>query len=574
MNKIHGALVDCEKGQTERPLAIVAEFSEQYSNDIVVQMQLGTLCIKLGEISEAINHLTYAVNLDSDNVKALMLLGVAYLEASRLNQSLGILSKALSLEPDNFDVNVNLGKVYLALRLELKAVEVLQKAAKQKPRDEGATANLAIALKQLGRYEEAIKFANKALTVNPSNSLLWHLLGRIYFETGDIDKATINYNKAITKDKKMGYAYLDLAQTRKFSADDNKTVQKYENSLKAELPIDQRALIMFALGKIHDDRKDWDRAFDCYRQANLLKKNIYDHKRLIKSQKQINSFFNKNLVNDHSLSGSNSTKPIFIVGMPRSGTTLVEQILSSNRDVSGAGELPNISVAFIESFLANGDKGFRSLCQNNLTPERLAKLASDYIESLTQGREGSKRVVDKMPENYLYLGFIRILFPNAKIIHAIRDPIDTCLSCYFQPFTDIKWSFDLEWIGERYQFYHRQMKTWEKVLPEGSIFPVRYENLIEDPENNIRSMLEFCELDWDPSCLEFNLAKSAVRTASIWQVRQPIYRSSMQRWVNYASHLGPLVKPLTPMLSQADKDLLKKNGINISSRNKILELFS
>ncbi len=166
---------------------------------------------------------------------------------------------------------------------------------------------------------------------------------------------------------------------------------------------------------------------------------------------------------------------------------------------------------------------------------------------------------------YLYLGVIKLLFPEATIIHAVRHPLDTCLSCYFQAFTELPWSFDLEWIGDRYRFYREKMDYWEKTLPENSIVPVHYEELITDPETQIRRLLDACGLPWDPACLEFNTTSRAVKTASLWQVRQPMYKTSRARWTHYAAHLQPLVKHISDYLTEEDRSLLSEHDVKCSS---------
>jgi hypothetical protein len=191
-------------------------------------------------------------------------------------------------------------------------------------------------------------------------------------------------------------------------------------------------------------------------------------------------------------------------------------------------------------------------------------LAERYLDILRQGREPAARIVDKLPTNFLFLGLITALFPNATIIHAIRHPLDSCLSCYFQNFTSIRWANDLGVISQVYTVYRKSMANWERVLPEGSILHVRYEELVEDPQTHTRRMIEACGLEWDESVLDFFQKKSVVRTASIMQSRQPIYKTSKQRWVNYAQHLQPLVSGISEYLDD-DKPLLAEHGLELRS---------
>jgi hypothetical protein len=275
--------------------------------------------------------------------------------------------------------------------------------------------------------------------------------------------------------------------------------------------------------------------------------------------------FSPELLQQAESLGNDSGVPVFIVGMPRSGTTLTEQIIASHPRASGAGELQEIDRIAKQICPAADLTQYQSTCRANLTRETLGDKAEQYLDVLRKTREASARVTDKMPDNYFYLGLITMLFPRARIVHMTRNPLDNCLSCYFQCFDQLAWSFDLDWLARRYRFYREVMAYWKSVLPADSILDVQYEQLIEDPETQSRRIIEHCGLAWDPACLEFNRAERAVNTASMWQVRQPIYRTSRKRWRNYASHLGELANGLVDYLGE-DAAALAECGIRLRPR--------
>ena len=239
-----------------------------------------------------------------------------------------------------------------------------------------------------------------------------------------------------------------------------------------------------------------------------------------------------------------SDRPVFIVGMVRSGTTLVEQILSSHPDVYGAGELPDITeiTRALPGFLGTGDR--YPECLPKLTPEAADVMARRYLDRLTQIAPKARRVTDKLPGNFMYLGLIEFLFPGARIIHCMRDPVDTCLSAYFQDFSNNHpYAYDLSNLGAFYRGYLKLMAHWRKVI-HLPLLEIKYEDLISDQERVTRSLVEFCGLEWDNRCLQFHETKRFVGTASHDQVNRPLYRESIQRWKNYERHLEPLLAAL------------------------------
>jgi hypothetical protein len=291
--------------------------------------------------------------------------------------------------------------------------------------------------------------------------------------------------------------------------------------------------------------------------------------------KNFRNIFTPDLINRYSEElGHTSKTPVFIIGMPRSGTTLLEQIISSHKDADGAGELTKIGEINREIYDYNNLKNFKKNWSDALTKQNFNNYAEEYLKILKQGNNSALRIVDKMPENYFHLGFLSILFPKAKFIHIKRSPLDTCLSCYFTQFSSINWAYDFEWIAKRYDTYRKTIALWQSVLPQSSILNIDYENLVHDQETYSKSIIDFIGLDWDPNCLKYYEKERAVQTASVWQVRQPLYKKSIRRWENYSQHIEPLAGMLKPYLESEDLDALGKAGIKIKKTTNWWKPFS
>jgi len=290
----------------------------------------------------------------------------------------------------------------------------------------------------------------------------------------------------------------------------------------------------FALGKVYTDLGDDDRSFEHYRAGNELARSKvpFDIARHVaRVDREIELFSAERLA--AMPRGSDSDAPILIVGTPRSGTTLTESIISSHSQVAGAGEM-----TFWSAAMSHVMPGFPA----SYTPVMAKQLADEYLVFLRQHSATAHRITDKMPGNYMHLGIIHAVFPNAKIIHTKRHPIDACLSIYFQNFPDAhEYKWDLESLAAWYEQYQRLMAHWRSVLPPGVLYEIQYEDLVEDQEGESRKLLDFLGLQWEGDVLDFHKQERAVFTASKWQVRQPVYKTSKERWRRYEKHLGPLM---------------------------------
>jgi tetratricopeptide (TPR) repeat protein len=302
----------------------------------------------------------------------------------------------------------------------------------------------------------------------------------------------------------------------------------------------ERRSLHFALGKLYDSKKQYRKAFEHYRSGNELKHARYDPVEHVRKIDTIISTYSADMMAAMPRSGIRSERMVFVVGMPRSGTSLVEQVLSSHPDVFGAGELTYINQ---QTRTLDASAGYPQ-CVPKLTQQALTENARNYLERISELSPDALRVIDKMPGNFAYLGYIELLFPGARIIHCKRDPLDTCLSNYFQNFSSLLYyAYNLTNLGAFYKNYTRLMEHWQKAITLPMI-EVQYEDMIADQEGGSRRIVEFCGLEWDEQCMNFHKADRYVATASYDQVRRPMYKSSVARWKNYEKYIGPLIDAL------------------------------
>ena len=378
-------------------------------------------------------------------------------------------------------------------------------------------------------------------------------LGAAYRDLGDFDKATAHFQESLRLKPNLGHAYYNLGQLAargryRFSNEDIDALRKL--LADSRLPTMDRSILHFTLADVLDKLDCCDEAFEHYRQGNDLRRHYLQQRgqafnpaRTVSLCEQIIATFNSGYFKRVQSYGVDTELPVFIVGMPRSGTTLVEQILCSHPQVFGAGELKDIPQLTDDLPALMQTPERYPTCVARINRPTVQTMAERYLRHLAQLGGNASRVIDKLPRNRRHLGFIHTMFPKARIIHCRRDPLDTCVSCYFQHFENLNFTTSLEDIALIYQLYQRMLAHWREELPM-QIFEVQYEELVENQEPISRQMVAFCGLEWDDRCLAFHKKERAVQTASSIQVRQPIYRSSIGRWRRYESHLRPLIEAL------------------------------
>jgi tetratricopeptide (TPR) repeat protein len=483
---------------------------------------LGLLLAARGERDAAIASYRAALRYNPGYIEALSNLGNVLRECGLRRESLAVYQQAVELDPKRADSHRNLGQALLESRRTRQAVDSFRQAVQLQPRHAGAHLGLATALRVQRRPSEAEASCRLALEIAPTSAEGLVLLGELNADRGRFAEAHELFERALTLDPSFAPAYSSIASHRRMTPEDGDWLRGVQSLLSTALPMPQEMQLRYALGKYLDDTGSYAEAFASYQQANEINKRLggsYDPARLTSLVDGI--IHRPDYLN---VTSDDSQQPVFIVGMPRSGTSLAEQILSSHASVFGAGE-----VAFWDK-----------------ADPRNAQLAQDYLKRVREHPADALRITDKMPANFLYLGLIHAVFPRARIIHMRRHPLDTCLSVYFQSFFNVSpYANDLSHLAHYYGQYLRIMEHWRRVLPADTLLEVQYEELVQDTESWARRMVDFVGLPWDPSCLEFHRTERAVITASKWQVRQKINTGSVGRWRKYARYLAPL-QPLAP----------------------------
>jgi len=413
--------------------------------------------------------------------------------------------------------------------------------------------DVAIGHRWLGRLlwesglpADARNCLERAVALRPEDLTASQMLGFVCAELGEIVRAEAVYRAALELAPNDAVIRYELSRLKTFETRDDPDLQMLEElaSSVSDPATPGRDALLFALAKAYDDLGDYDRAFEAFQAANALHRVglDYDPATAERAADALIGAFDEALVERSSGLGCPSERPVFIVGMPRSGTTLVEQILASHPDVHGAGELHELEVVAGAVPVMNAGRLPLPEGMAGLGARDLAQLGELYDGRLGRLVPEALRITDKMPSNFYYIGFIHAILPNARIIHCVRDPLDTCLSCYMTLFSPgSSWSYDLREVGRYYRSYDRVMAHWRLVLPEARMFEVRYEDVVSDLEGQARRLLDHCGLEWDDACLAFHLTKRPVRTASVAQVRRPLYAGSVGRWRRYERHLGVLI---------------------------------
>lgn len=456
---------------------------------------------------------------------------------------------ALTLAPHDFDCWYRFSECLRELA-EYEAAEVaIKRALKIRPNDPGSYVTLARVLEGLDEAEKALSAVNKALELDSSNPLHHFEQGRYLMALGDFTAARKSYEKTVELDPNYTeILYFQICQMRGEFDDVDEVLRTLERtSRSSNTPSSHRAYVNFTIGRIKESQKDYDAAFEHYAKANATwhEKGEFNPEQTRMVVDALIAAYTPEVFEIHKSSGSSSTVPVFIVGMPRSGTTLTESIVSSHPRAGTTGELKKMGQLAQTLWRArDGELAYpRDIAR--ILPERLMPFADQYLSRLMRDcPPDTLKMIDKLPMNFFQLGLISVLFRNATIIHCKRDPIDTCLSCFLQNFEDaIDFSNDLRSLGFYYRQYERLMAHWKSVVPL-SIIDVQYEDMVANQEDMSRKIIDFVGLDWDDACLNFHEKESTVRTASQWQVRQPVYKSSVERWRRYEKYLDPLHESL------------------------------
>ncbi len=527
------------RGLGQKPQAILAaERATSISpNDSQAQAQLGVCYLDARLLPKAETWLRNASGAAPDVLVVHCSLGHCLALQGRRTEARLVIQSALDrIEPTEEQL-LRTGHLLLSQEFALGAVEFGRRAVAIAPNSAKARLLLARALTELDGAEAVEQF-RVAVSLDPTNAEATSMLGAAFQAIGHIEEASKQFRRSLQLEPNQGYAYFALFNNRTVTEDDRPALLKVQELVdQKRFPPRQLSYLHYGSGKAHENLGEYGEAMLHYDQANRIEYELKFRDRLLdrgeiaaRTDRTI-SLFDKRTFERNENVGSDRELPIFVVGMMRSGTTLAEQILSSHPEVGGAGE---------QRFWPDNWRQAMNETGTEVEPEDLRMLADRYCALLEEISPGKSRVVDKLPGNTFGLGLIHLAFPRARIIHMRRHPVDTCLSIYTTPNRSLfEFAHNRENIVFGYGQYRRIMDHWRTVLPLGQILEVDYEQLVNDSERTTRQMIQFCGLDWNDACLKPEDNARQVITPSVWQVRQPIYKSSTERWRNFEPWLGP-----------------------------------
>tara|TARA_E500000178_G_scaffold95673_1_gene94692 strand:- start:758 stop:2713 length:1956 start_codon:yes stop_codon:yes gene_type:complete len=529
-----------DKGEIEKSEEAIQDFFE--SNKSYSELYKGIRHVKAGRNKLAEEAYKKVLKKDNNNVDALRLLGLLAFKKNNYPIAEKLFIRAIQLNPTFKLLWENLAKCFRLQNKFKHAQKAFENLLKLDPNNLEAMGALGTIHIRLSNFDEGIQIYQNLLKQNNKNPRVHLSLGHAQKTVGNRSESEQSYINAIKNFPLCGEAYWSLAnlKTYKFSY---KQIKSMESALKENIHDLEKIQMLFALGKAHESNKNFDVSFKYYEEGNWLHRKTLDYNAQENSD-SINKtikFFNKN-TNKLNFDAGNKTKdPIFILGLPRAGSTLIEQILSSHSIIEGTQEHHNImTIGRKIRSINNTDNYTDSLF--DLKDEDIHKYGNKYINETMWSRKEKNFFIDKMPNNFPYIGLIKMILPNAKIIDARRNPLDGCFSCFKQFFAKGQhFTYDLDDIARYYKDYEKIMLFWNTIFPD-SIYKIVYEDVIENPESEVKKLLNYLELDFEESCMDFYKSKRPVKTASSEQVRQPIYKSGVNYWKNYDSNLTVLKK--------------------------------
>ena len=486
------------------------------------------------------------------DVAAIRMLAEAGTRLGRYGDAENLLARCLELAPSFVGARHNYAIVLYRQQKAAQAIPQIERLLAVEPRDPAYRLLMAAALGLVGEYDRAIEIYERVLAEYPDQPKICLSYGHALRAAGRLDEALTAYRRCTAMTPEMGEAYWSLAnvKTERFSPAEVAAIGA--QLARSDLSAENRLHLHYALGKALEDRGDFAASFDQYARGAELRRedSPYDAADTTGQTERSRTLFTSAFFADRAAGGSDSTAPIFIVGLPRSGSTLIEQILASHSAVEGTMELPDI-VATARGLAGRGESEARAYpgVLADLSPDQRAALGEDYIaQTRIYRRLGRPFFIDKMPNNFRHIGFIQLILPGARIIDARRHPMGACFSAFKQHFArGHRFSYDLADLGRYYRDYKDLMDHFDAVLP-GRIHRVIYEDMVEDTEGEVRRLLDYCGLAFEPACLRFHENERAVRTASSEQVRQPIFLEGIDHWRNYQRWLTPLKEALGPTL--------------------------
>ena len=502
--------------------------------------------------SDAISKAKILIKQFPDDYVFYNILSVSLMNIEKYEEALEVLNKAIKLDKNNIHILNNLGLVHGYLSNYKKATEYYDRALKVKPNFLNTLINKAQLKEKLNLNNDAVKILKTAINYYPDDYFLNYTIGTIYQFLGNFKNSHLHYQKALSIKPNATEIYRLMSMTKKYKKND-KDFKIFKNKLEDKnVNQIQKMHLYFALGKAFDDTKDFENSFLNYKKGNDIKDKILKY--TFKMENQIFSNLKKNFEEKSgplTFENNSSKKIIFFVGMPRSGTSLIEQVLSSHEKVAGAGELTFLAEAIYKEFSYN-QKIKKKDINNNfyfdlISNKTLNNVKNYYLDRINELNFSEEYIVDKSPLNFRWVGFIKKIFPNSYIVNCNRDPMDVCWSNYQQNYTssNLAFAYNLKNLAEFYNLYNEYMIFWKKNLGKKDLLNIKYENFTQNFEDGVKKLLNFCNLNWSIKCVEFYKNKNSVSTSSMVQIRQPIYKTSVASWKNYSSYLKDLKENLT-----------------------------
>ena len=518
---------------------IIQDFFESDKN--YSDLYKGIRHVKAGRLKLAEETYKKVIKKDKDNIDALRLLGLLAFKTKDYDISERLFMRVLEIDPTFSLAWDNLAKLFRVQNKLSKSIPAFENLIKLDPFNFEALVSLGTIYIKLSKYHQGINLYEKSLTIKPENPRVYLSLGHALKTIGQREKSEIAYHNAIKFYPFSGEAYWSLAnlKTYKFS---KKEISNMKLAINKNIHPNEQIQMHFALAKALESNNQFEDSFNHYKEGNWLqRKQIkYNSEEYKLSIDDVITFFKSNKDIFKSRANIKNDDPIFILGLPRSGSTLIEQILSSHSLIDGTQELPNIMAISRDIKLIDPNNGY----PNNLMDidtSSFNDFGQKYIDETRWARSSKPFFIDKMPNNFVHIGLIKLILPNAKIIDARRNPMDACFSCFKQYFAKGQhFTYDLDDIARYYKDYLRLMDFWNELFPR-EIFTINYEDIINNPNKKIRELLNFCNVEFENSCLDFHKSKRPVKTASSEQVRQPMYKTGLDYWKNYRNNLDILI---------------------------------
>jgi tetratricopeptide (TPR) repeat protein len=506
-------------------------------------LQQGMLLQKGGKLWPAQQCYQAVLDLQADQPEALHLLGLLMMQVRQNASAVEYLKRAAAAKPADRGVCSSYAEALIRASDGSTAERQLRRLLKQSPKDPDLLSMLACCHAMLGREESARETFERVLAENPDHPSALTNYADFLMAVGEYDSAKAVYRSAKDRDIRRAEALAGLAKCETFQSEPPELGEIKSMLGRPGVTPPEAITLSQAAAKICNDLGRHDEVFEYYAASKEILGSSYDHKKTADRFERYKALFTAEFFATRQQFGDPSPKPVFIVGMPRSGTTLTEQIIANHPRAAGAGEIGVVRTIADGLAFQAGDVEEYIRHVEALKRKDSARLAREGLNALEHFSKDAARITDKLPHTFELLGLAQLLYPRAKIVHCRRSPLDTCVSCYLTPLRGHAYADDLRSLGAYYRLYADLMEHWRKVLP-ASMLELDYEELIADPEHSARRLIAFIGLDWDPACLEFQSSERAVLTISRAQVRQPIYRTSVERWRRYEKHLGPLKEAL------------------------------